>query len=349
MKHLFTLLLAFSIAICALAQPVLTQANMAPQFGYQHWYPYGIGSGVQDSLEGPDKIWWRSTWQSSFAAGTTYDSKDPASSTYNWLYPGANHLWVQGESGYRYDSITSDGWEIIGEVTVPVMNPIQHLHYDNTLSLLRFPCQYLTEWKDTASGTILTTAGEEISVLHRDSVKVTGWGNLAGLYGPDSLTEALLLRRSRMSVYANQTTGTTINWRTETQEWYSPGHALPLLIVEERHLLNAAGTDSLLLRNTLLHGGSINTSTAVGGTGSRKIYAAIFPNPTHDRLVVQLDDAPAAGCRAMLVNATGIVLKMQEVCSQRTEINVADLAPGNYFLRLVNDRREEGRYSVQTD
>ncbi len=67
-----------------------------------------------------------------------------------------------------------------------------------------------------------------------------------------------------------------------------------------------------------------------------KTNYVLFPNPTRDRLTVQLDAAPSSKMTLRILNTIGETVWLEEVRDTRVELNVAFLNAGLYFVSLDN-------------
>jgi hypothetical protein len=85
---------------------------------------------------------------------------------------------------------------------------------------------------------------------------------------------------------------------------------------------------------------------SVAGTEAQAEFA-VYPNPTTDRLTV---DLPAAGGRTYrVINALGQVLAQGAAYAANASVDVRRLAAGTYFLELQTANGRQVRRFVKND
>ena len=70
----------------------------------------------------------------------------------------------------------------------------------------------------------------------------------------------------------------------------------------------------------------------------------IYPNPVNDKLTVEAEEAIGT---VEIYNLMGAMVYSQKNCTNKVEINTADLQSGIYFIRLTNDKVSETRRFVK--
>ena len=70
----------------------------------------------------------------------------------------------------------------------------------------------------------------------------------------------------------------------------------------------------------------------------------IYPNPVNDKLTVEAQEAIGT---VEIYNLMGAMVYSQKNCTNKVEINTADLQSGIYFIRLTNDKVSETRRFVK--
>jgi len=70
----------------------------------------------------------------------------------------------------------------------------------------------------------------------------------------------------------------------------------------------------------------------------------IYPNPVNDKLTVEAEEAIGT---VEIYNLMGAMVYSQKNCTNKVEINTADLQSGIYFIRLMNDKVSETRRFVK--
>ena len=62
------------------------------------------------------------------------------------------------------------------------------------------------------------------------------------------------------------------------------------------------------------------------------VQALIYPNPTQESLVIQID--MFEGVVYQMTDAAGRIVRESQLFNEETQLNVSDLAPGNYLVIL---------------
>ena len=70
----------------------------------------------------------------------------------------------------------------------------------------------------------------------------------------------------------------------------------------------------------------------------------VYPNPVNDKLTVEAQDAIGT---VEIYNLMGAMVYSQKNCTNKVEINTADLQSGIYFIRMTNDKVSETRRFVK--
>jgi len=104
------------------------------------------------------------------------------------------------------------------------------------------------------------------------------------------------------------------------------------------------GTTFYRLRMSDLDGAFTNSRIVVVKPGTRDLQTELFPNPVRDILQVQLPSAEAARSTLLVTDLTGRVFITRPVNLQKGQnafsIPVYALAPGSYFLTVLNEQRK---------
>ena len=80
------------------------------------------------------------------------------------------------------------------------------------------------------------------------------------------------------------------------------------------------------------------------------LNAAVYPNPTADRLVLSVENFVETygrtSLRAALYNTKGQYIQTMDVASLQTTINMSALAAGTYYLRVTADQQTLKTFKV---
>ena len=115
------------------------------------------------------------------------------------------------------------------------------------------------------------------------------------------------------------------------QNWTENG----VVVSEEQAYTFTVTGDRNLVAN-LLH---------VEGVGEQAgVVISLYPNPVSDKLTVEANEAIG---HLEVFSITGALVYSQRDCSDKVEINTADLPAGIYFIRMTNDKMSETRRFVK--
>ena len=72
----------------------------------------------------------------------------------------------------------------------------------------------------------------------------------------------------------------------------------------------------------------------------------VYPNPTTDLLILKTDSDILTQCIASLYNVNGKLLENIKLTSNETIIEMSNLVPGNYFLRIIKGNKEIKTFKI---
>ncbi|TAE89441.1 MAG: T9SS C-terminal target domain-containing protein, partial [Bacteroidetes bacterium] len=67
---------------------------------------------------------------------------------------------------------------------------------------------------------------------------------------------------------------------------------------------------------------------------------SVYPNPATDELTLKLDKTNGSGWSYQLLDATGKLVKSQQITGKEEKIIMANLAAAHYFLRVLDGNKE---------
>jgi len=67
------------------------------------------------------------------------------------------------------------------------------------------------------------------------------------------------------------------------------------------------------------------------------LQVRMYPNPTTDRIILQIDNQDLKDLQYQLMDAQGRLLEIQDLQSSHTEINFQKKAIGHYFIQLSSE------------
>ncbi len=100
-------------------------------------------------------------------------------------------------------------------------------------------------------------------------------------------------------------------------------------------LTTAAGSDAGSLTAGVQQAYTITIVDGIAGTPIT-LEATVYPNPTADYLTLSAAGAEAQNLRYTLTDNSGRTLKTADIQSAQTQIDMTNLVPAVYFLRVDN-------------
>jgi hypothetical protein len=73
---------------------------------------------------------------------------------------------------------------------------------------------------------------------------------------------------------------------------------------------------------------------------------SVYPNPTTDELTLKLDKTNVSGWSYQLLDATGKLVKNQQIAGKEEKIIMANLAAAQYFLRVLDGNKEIKTFKI---
>lgn len=72
----------------------------------------------------------------------------------------------------------------------------------------------------------------------------------------------------------------------------------------------------------------------------------VYPNPTYDFVYVELDNSKIDNGRILLYDVNGRLIKGNFITNQKSEINIAELATGNYYIEISSNDLKICTYKI---
>ena len=73
-----------------------------------------------------------------------------------------------------------------------------------------------------------------------------------------------------------------------------------------------------------------------------------YPNPTSDYLILKFEGKVQTQCFASLYDITGKLLENKKIESNETSIDMSNLAPATYFLKVLQTKNASSQQEVKT-
>jgi hypothetical protein len=281
-----------SLLICSLfanAQPVLNAADFGTELS-------GIGysatpSSLSQGNDGPDQVWDFSGL--TLTQNSTTTTIAVASAPLSANFPSANYCWKitnnTSISGYTFFSLSNSSFESLGLSVLGQTNK-----YTDTSIMYKFPYTYGTVINDTYKGITDISPKSFTTVYDAYGTLITPLGTYTNV------------------IRQKKTEGTTVNYI-----WIQTN---PFFILMEKTITNGTSSSISVFKNT--------SALGVNQIEPKKAMA-VFPNPTHAELNLQLPDQQTLD-RVAITDITGKIVLTQ--CQDLNQINVSDLANGMYFI-----------------
>jgi len=76
------------------------------------------------------------------------------------------------------------------------------------------------------------------------------------------------------------------------------------------------------------------------------ISVSVFPNPTSDYLILSIEDFDISNLVYQLYDMNGKLYQNQKIISKQTYIDMMELAPASYFVKVIDGHREVKTFIV---
>jgi hypothetical protein len=312
-----------SLAAASLAQPTLTSSNVpAPgsEFalltcdGYQQVGP--VGANVDYEYWGmllPNTGNRPSRW---FSASST-----PTGA----LIPSATLISTDGGSDTLFWAVTSNGLEQVGSrATDEGNNPVS---YTDAILELKLPCTFGTVWSDATSATINTPFGQATRIGTIQGIG-DGYGTLRM---PSNQQIPNVLRVKVRRDFNDQTLLGTVRRIRNTRYFYAEASVYPILRLQEDSVQISGGGWGVTRRAEWQGNGF---TVSVDEFDQAAVAFTAYPNPATGLVTLSMA-APVVG-EAQVLDATGRGVLLLRLSSDKAALDVSDLAPGAYSLRIMD-------------
>ena len=320
MQALLNRMLFFSMILVCVEKvsaqtPVFTDTAYAPWAGDQ--YTVMTAQYLSPGNAGANQTW---NFSAAIQSGTlTYNVTDVAAIGCGSQYPTAT-LGI-GTSGYEMIQRTWNEYNIVGNTVTPGM---ANFIYSDPEKRFKFPMNFNNSYTDLFYG--ISNVGP---TTYRDGfvlISCDGFGTITTPVG--TYTNALRIHRSVLWTDSSQTGMDSCSG--DYYYWFAPGNRYP---VAQIWSVNCTGGNSM--------GAEFLQSITIG-VDEPAINPAIslFPNPASEVVTVSCNEQQI-GDAITLVDLTGRVVMIVAIADTRTEIRIADLEEGIYFVYLPGGASEK--------
>ena len=258
--------------------------------------------------------------------------------SYQWNREG---LPIEGANETEYQAVEA------GIYTLTVTFEDGETATSNEVTLTTYPSYHISIEDEICEGEDYTTNGFNLTNLSFGIHDETMY--FQNIYGCDSIISLHLVvhENPEVQIQIDTLTDNGINFRLTatgaTNYKWSTGETTISIIVSPTE----ATTYSVIGTNN--HGCTDSAEVIVsGGTGidenSQMSLVEVYPNPAHEKLFIKTSEFVNT---IEIFTMTGAMVQQQSCWSDNMEINVQNLSPGIYVLRLVTDYAVETRRFVK--
>lgn len=313
------------------AQPIITNAN-GPAIGDVYISQPSITN--VDAGSGGANVVWDFSALAPDGDAQSITIVDPASTPYGANFPVAN--MASAENGYYgYFLATPTELSIVG-----IENAIFQYPFSDYQKQFVYPCTYNTAFTDHVHGewelnTVPTTRDGSVTFL------ADGYGTLKLPAGTIENVLRIKYSQNYEDVFTVQSTSYTYEYDFTSYIWYVPGNKNALLSISyDTTLLIGAPQITKLVRYY---------PGAVGINELQQIFASysLFPQPAFTSASLEFNLSEPGSITISVLTVTGQFVKQWNAAvlsrGKHTEIiDVSDLSPGVYFVRLeMKDKKPE--------
>ena len=292
--------LIITLLICSFfanAQPVLNNTDFGTDLSGTGYS--GTPSSLSQGNDGPDQVWDFSGL--TLTQNSTTTTVTVASAPLSANFPSANYCWKitnnTNISGYNFFSLSNSSFESLGLSVLGQANK-----YTDTSIMYTFPYTYNTTITDTYKGITDISPKSFTTVYDAYGTLITPLGTYTNV------------------IRQKKTEGTTVNYI-----WIQTN---PFFILMEKTITNGTSSSISVFKNT--------SPLGVDPIEPKKAMA-VFPNPAHTELNIQLPEQETLDCVAITDITGKIVLKQDQNLNQ---INVSNLANGLYFIEAHSGNKK---------
>lgn len=314
---IFLSFLVFSLSLKAFSQPVLNQANCAPQAGQS--YSLTNINYVNQGSAGANQIWDLSsaTVDSVFTVGIYSVNGIPPDIN----FPNANIKSTNSNfNGYiYYYKIDLNKWEYYGfHTTISVA-------YSNPRTFLPFPFTYSDAHNDSCYGVLYV--GYNIYKKGTVSIEADGYGSLilpSGTYNN-------VLRVHYVEQQIDSSQNGVYNTTLDYYYWFKPDNHYPIA-----YMMTSPNSGGFYLNNI----------SSVEDLGSNSTFN-IYPNPANTYINITYSGLTPMPDNYEIIDASGKVIAKEKISSAgSTLIDVSHFPSSIYLIHLLENGKIIGSKKI---
>ena len=310
----FLLIIGIAALSTVHAQPSLTGSSINPVVG--DVYVMENTNYVNPGNPGANQTW--DLTAAVISSASSWNVVTPSSTPYAASFPGSNIAMSDGNGNYVYYNTSASAWQNIGtHVTTPAT-----LYYADPEDLLRYPFTYNDSYSDTWN-TTFTSAGFPFYRTGVTTITADGYGTL--MLPTGNITD--VLRIHVVQDYQDSSQFGIYTYDNDQYIWYVNGI---------RQVVAGMYTFTTSLSGTSQSGMIYSGAVDIIETAGLNAKVSVFPVPAADVVNVYAQDATVNSMR--IVSAIGQEIKtFPDIKFSSRQFNVADLAPGIYFVKIDTD------------
>ncbi len=90
----------------------------------------------------------------------------------------------------------------------------------------------------------------------------------------------------------------------------------------------------------------ISVITGINEAKGINLSVTAYPNPTTDFLTLEVKDFEFSGLHFQLYDMHGRLLQSQKITESRSGINMIDLVPATYFIKVIKNNKEVKTFKI---
>ena len=330
---------ALLLSTSLLAQPVLTALELLPGLGAQPVQDYGwaLTSGPAEA----NFIFDASAFLS--VQPTQLNYLDPATTPFISTFPQATHVFtdLSFPNVYAYYQASSTEVFYLGLEA----GSGWHINTDPE-KVFDLPMTYGNSFTDTWVANVRPINGDDFIRTGTSTVTYNGYGTVilpGGTYTDCARIETVQVCSDTSVI------NSTANSIRNAVTYFKPGLSFPVFHTEVTLVEFTLGFDTVEAKSFALN----EAATGIHALEAPMILARVFPNPTSGHATLQLIEVISDKHSAMLLDATGRTIRVLSDGStsftRQLDMDVSDLQPGTYFIRVSDGDGRSGTLPLMVE
>lgn len=90
----------------------------------------------------------------------------------------------------------------------------------------------------------------------------------------------------------------------------------------------------------------ISVSTGIKKAKGINLSASVYPNPTTDYLILEIKDLEFTKLSFQLYDMNGKLLQSEKIITEETQINIDELVPASYILKVIKHKKSIKEFKI---